>query len=463
MPQLKTAFIIIGSIGVLTALMLVFLQPPGQSRSDPGETRNGDHENEVSSPPDSPPPAATSTEPAVKRLHNRIDAASSTEQFRAAADAILNDAPPEQLTPLMARLLKRWAAHDISEALQFAAGLTGEAGDEDWLKHAVVAAGRVDFARTVEWLEDESLQEGQHQSLLAALYQGAADKVPEQALEHIDSLQDDELRRNMVHKLVGLWAQQDAAAALGWLGSRVPLSEPLRQLHESLFSRFKEDHFDRAGELIQGMPVSERKRQLARDYASELAQRDIPAALKWARGLNAPESYRMALSASYEAWLRAESDKSVILQELLGESDSGFRNHLINEVALDIAANDPAELGDLVSQLPESAQGDVTEKAVRFWQERAPDEAAAWVSRLESGPAKDRGSAVLVDHFTREGDRDRVLSLLNNIEDEQVRHDAAKRATSRWYRQSPDEAREMLEQMSFLNDAEREAIVSDLE
>lgn len=101
-------------------------------------------------------------------------------------------------------------------------------------------------------------------------------------------------------------------------------------------------------------------------------------------------------------------------------------------------------------------------EVVRFRKERATDEAAAWVNGLDSGPAKDRAGAVMVDHYTRKGNRERVVSMLQAIDDARVRHESVEQAAAHWYRQSPAQARELLDQMPFLNDDEKDSIYSRL-
>lgn len=460
MKQLKAPFIAIASILILTALMLTFLEPPGQATRSESDGQTPALPDGRWQPRQTPPAGASPR--ALEPFYRRISEASDTKAYRAAARHIAAEAPAQHFNALMEQLLTRWVVHDTDAALDYAAALEGEQNGRHLLEYALLAAGGSDFGRAIEWLSKQSPAGADKQKLLVALYQGPAGNTPREALRHIDLLEEGEFKDNMVSKLVGQWAQNDTAGALSWLNSQLPLTGALHQLHESLFSSLMENDFDKAGALIQNMPVGERKHRLARRYVVELGERGIPEALQWARTLTDPESYRIALSAGYEAWLRQESAKTVILEELMSESDSDFRNHLINEVALDIAAQDPGKLGEVVDQLPPSAQGAVAEKVVRFWKERAPDEATAWVRELPPGTAKDHASSVLVQYFTKQRRQEHVLALTANIENSRMRYEAARRAVVDWYRRSPETALALLEQMSFLSDTERQSISSEL-
>lgn len=460
MKYLKTPLIVTGSILVLTALMVTFLEPPG--RHEPAaEGGAADRGKTASSQPSSPASPAAD-------FRRKIDAAGSGE-FKAVANEILNEAPSERRAELMARLLDRWAEQDLTAALDFAANLERYDQAVPLLQHVVRKAGETDFAGVMQWLGRQSMAGPKKQHLLTMLYGKPAEAHPEAALAHVDQLPAGDFKNNVIRKLVGQWAREDPAAAREWLDSR-PLDGPLRGLRDSLGGGPPADAPDPApetvtdkAEQILSMPVGDEKNRLAREYAEELAGENLEAAREWARTLNDPEAYKVALSAVYESWMRTEPDKTVILEELLGESDSGFRDHLINEVALDVASADPAALGEVLDQLPDSAQPDVADKIVRFWKERSPDEAAAWAGRLESGPAKDRANSILVEHYLGRDEQGRALSLIGSVEDSELRYELMKKTAEKWHRSNPDEARKMLAGIPFLSDSEKQSLDAHLQ
>ncbi|HEX7028877.1 MAG TPA: hypothetical protein VF268_16675 [Gammaproteobacteria bacterium] len=399
------------------------------------------------------------TGPGFEAFYNRINAASGAVEFQELAAEILSAAPREHIAALLELLLARWAEQDLTATLNFAAGIQDAGLRETLLRHTLIRGGEIDFPATLDWLTRFAMDKEKKYNLIAALYEGVAKESPERALRFVDLLAEDEFKDHIVRVLLEQWAEQDLMAAFAWANEQGPSQALDNALASLLFRLVDQDHPD-AGVLIRNMRASEQKDALARKYADKLAATDIQMAASWARTLDDPNSYGVALSTVYESWFRSEPDKKIIMEQVLVESDNDLRDRLINEIALDMANSDPAELAEMVHRLPESAQLDVAEKAVRFWKERNQSAALDWVEGLSAGPVKDRVSAVMVEDLMTKGNRDRALLFAGTIGDQSLRYQAAKKVLEYWYQVNPDEAQRVVYGVPYLSEAEKQSISS---
>jgi hypothetical protein len=328
---------------------------------------------------------------------------------------------------------------------------------EPLLRYALIKGGNVDFPATLDWLTRFPMDEEKKYNLISALFEGVAKESPEYALQFLDLLAEDNFKDHIVRVLLEQWAEQDLMEAFAWANEQGP-SQSLDNAVASLLFRLVDQNHPDVGVLIRNMRAGEHKDVLAKKYADLLAGTDIQAAANWARTLDDPNSYGIALSTAYEAWFRSEPDKKIIMEQVLVESDSDLRDRLINEIALDMANSDPAELAAMVPRLPESAQLDVAEKAVRFWKERNPSSAMEWVESLSPGPVKDRVSVVMVDDLVTKGDRDRALLFAGTINDESLRYESAKKVMEYWHQVNPAEAQRVVHGIPYLSEDEKQSI-----
>lgn len=450
--QIRTLLLVIGSIVLLSAI-IVFVGTPDHSQSDFASFKG---DNAVS-----PVVAAQSSGEAgsgFEALYKKINAASPAE-FESLAYEVMSTAPAAQVNMFLELLLARWVGKDLAAALNFADNLGDKAMREALLRYVLIKGGQTDFPATLDWLTVHIADDEEMHGLITALFEGVAKESPERALKFAELLGDGNFKDYIVRVLLEQWAQQDMVAAFAWANEQGS-SPMLENAKASFLFRLMEQNPQEAGALIRNMPPGEQKETLARRYAGELAKQDVQAAANWARTLDDSNSYGIALSAAYEAWFLKEPDKKIIMEQVLVESDSDLRDRLINEIALDMANNNPAELAGMIDRLPESAQLDVAEKAVRFWKERNPTAALEWINGLNPGPVKDRTSAVMAEDLVIKGNRDQALMLAGTIGDDSLRYDAARKVLQYWYQANPDEARRVVQGVPYLTETEKDSISS---
>lgn len=452
--QIKIPLLVVGSIILLSAI-IVFLGAPVDSQVDPVSSGANNRGADV----DRGAAVALPADSTFDAFYKKISRASTSAEFAELAYEILSAAEREQVPALLELLLARWVEHDLTAALNFAVNLVDAGIREPLLRHAFAKGGHHDFPGTLDWLTRYSFEEDKKYNLISALFEDVAKESPERALQFAELLVEENFKDHIVRVLLEQWAERDLMAAFNWANEQGP-SQALDNALASLLFRLVDQDHPEAGVLIRNMRVGEQKEALARKYADKLAKTDILAAANWARTLDDPSAYGAALSTAYEAWFRTEPDKKVIMEQVLVESDSNFRDRLINEIALDMANSDPAELAAMVDRLPDSAQLDVAEKAVRFWKERNPTATLEWIEGLNSGPVKDKVSAVMVEDLVTKGERDRALLLAGSIGDKSLQYESAKKVIEYWYQADPDEARRVVHGIPYLSEAEKQSISS---
>lgn len=394
-------------------------------------------------------------------LHKRIDEAVDSGQFKMIAREVLDTiSPGEPVNRLMSLLLDRWIEKDMVAALDFVSHLEREGQQETLLRYTLIEGGYLDFRRVMDWISQQS--EPKRQGLAALLYEGVAKDNPEYALGFIDLLSDEDVKERIVRLVLEQWAERDIAEAVSWAYGQA-LPQTLDDVKRALLSRLIEQDAQEAGAVIREMQAGHEKNTVARKYANLLARTDVQAAANWARSLDDRDAYGIALTAVYEAWFRSETDKKLIMEQVLVESDSDLRDRLINEIALDIANSNPAELAHMIDRLPTTSQQDVAEKAVRFWKERDPQQTLNWVNGLPSGPVRDRASKVMVEDFLLRGDKEGALSLALSIGERGARYESIRKIAEYWYDVNPDEARQTLNSISALTETEKEKISSGIQ
>jgi hypothetical protein len=392
------------------------------------------------------------SDPAAEVLQKQIDEASGSDQFERLAHEVINTMPPESIQRLLQLLLDRWIEQDLSAALDFVIRLERQEIRETLMPYALTEGGYLDFRGVLNWIGRQT--EVARPGLTEMLYAGVGQENPDYALEFIDLLDDGKEKERIMRLLLEQWAQQDIDEVLAWIDTQT-LPQSLADLKASLLSL---KNLQEAGELIRNMQPSHERNTLVKKHADQLARTNIQVAAGWARSLDDPDAHGIALTTVYETWLSIEPDKKLIMEQALVESDGELRDRLINEVALHVASNNPADLAAMVDRLPVSSQQDVAEKVVLYWKEIDLRQTLDWVKNQAPGPVRDRASKFMVDDLLLKDDRKGALSLATMIGNESLRFESVKNVASYWYRVNPAEAQQTLNDISLLSETEKRVI-----
>jgi hypothetical protein len=395
------------------------------------------------------------SDPAIEVLRKQIDEASGSAQFERLAHKVINEVSAEPMLRLLQLLLDRWIEQDLSVALDFVISLEGQEIRETLLPYALTEAGYLDFRGVLDWIGRQS--EAARYKLTELLYAGIAQENPDYALELVDLLDDGEEKERIMRLVLEQWARRDIEAVLSWMDTQT-LPKTLADLKASLLASLPEQHLQEAGSFIRNMQPGHEKNTMTRNHAELLARTSIQAAASWARSLDDPDAHGIALTTVYQTWLSIEPDKKLIMEQVLVESDGELRDRLINEIALHVASNNPADLAAMVDRLPVSAQQDVAEKVVLYWKEIDLRQTLDWVKNQAPSPMRDRASKFMVDDLLLKDDRRGALSLATIIGNKSMRFESVKNIVAYWYLINPAEAQQTLNGISFLSEAEKATI-----
>jgi hypothetical protein len=395
------------------------------------------------------------SDPAIEVLRKQIDEASGSAQFERLAHEVINEASAEPMLRLLQLLLDRWIEQDLSVALDFVINLEVQEIREILLPYALTEAGYLDFRSVLDWIGRQS--EAARHRLTELLYAGVAQENPDYALELVDLLDDGEEKERIMRLVLEQWARRDIEAVLSWMDTQA-LPKTLADLKASLLASLPEQHLQEAGAFIRNMQPGHEKNTMTRNHAELLARTSIQAAASWARSLDDPDAHGIALTTVYQTWLSIEPDKKLIMEQVLVESDGELRDRLINEIALHVASNNPADLAAMVDRLPTSAQQDVAEKVVLYWKEIDLRQTLDWVKNQAPSPMRDRASKFMVDDLLLKDDRRGALSLATIIGNKSMRFESVKNIVAYWYLINPAEAQQTLNGISFLSEAEKATI-----
>lgn len=453
----KTPLTIVAAIIVLTAIMLLVLEPPGQQKKI--SASNGSQGNVVDQSMSTDNNTAEGDD-IYSQLRREIQQAKSNEELKALSDKIADTVPAARLPELLQSLFDHWITLDMTAALDNARRMKRHKNAGLIMDHSIVFAGQIDFPSVYNWIMNLAIEEAERKALINALYYGVGKNSPGFALSFIDLLNDGSEKDLIMQSLVEQWAAKDLNSVLSWLNSK-QLSESMQQLKESLVAKSVQSDSDISGELIRDMEMGEEKYQLIREYAAKLAKENFDEATAWARSLNDPEANRIAMSAIYEAWITVEPDKQKVLERLVN-SGSESKEDLINEISLNMASEDPAAVAKIIDQIPQSARPDVADRIVRFWQERNPVEALNWIDQLDGGITRDRASSAILESLLAANQNDEALSLINEMQNQSIRFAASRRLIESLNEYDPEGAISTLNGLEFLNNNEKQSILASL-
>ena len=365
---------------------------------------------------------------------------------------------------LLLSMYNRWVQLDMQAALDSAIMFKEQNKNDGVLDYVLITSGKIKFPVVYKWLMARIEDEGEKKVFTNMLfYEVARDSSPAFVLTYINLIENDVLKEGIMRVLIEQWAARDLASSLSWLQTQT-LPESLQGIEDSLLARSaQQEEQESIGDMIRQMNPGKEKFKKTRDYAHQLAGTDIQTATDWARSLDDPKSYKIALSVVFEAWVKQEPDKARIFEELLAESDPDVRDHLLNEVSLDIASSNPKDLADMIEMVPTSAQPEIAEKVVRFWRGRNPQETVDWVRGLNTGTTRDHATVALTDHLLNIKKFDQVIELVSKVQDKQKQYEASVKIFERMYQYSPEQAKQAMDGADYLSAEQREQLSTALD
>ncbi len=306
--------------------------------------------------------------------------------------------------------------------------------------------------------------------------------------------------QDLAAALSAAWSLRDPEATRNWIEA---LREPRAQ--DQAWSRFRINVDDfgsgRALELIQSVASERAQATLALSVSSQLAEKDLPQALKWTEQLPPGAARQQALlslmdrwapndpaaavayaaaetegqgradllrrtvgiwslvdSSAALAWIKDRppgEERSAVAADALRSikefdpqrslawldliDNPGMRNHAAAEVVQEMAKGDGAAAAQFAARLPPEAQPEAFHSVVRGWAFDNPDSAGGWINTLPTGHARD--SAIEAYVSVVDGmDAGLATRWAMAIEEPALRNQTVSGAFKRWVLEKPDAA-----------------------
>ena len=224
-------------------------------------------------------------------------------------------------------------------------------------------------------------------------------------------------------RLIGSWAKRDAAAATAHLRSLGDGPAQAR-LARSVLSSLAESSPALAAELLPRFPKALRHPETVSAIVSQWASRDLPAALRWAEGMDNPETRRIALAAAIE-WASNEDPKAALDLYQRHQNDPALAGQLALAAAGSFASDPQAGLR-WIESLPSMAARDVAFTGLfNAWAKQDPKGAAQHAATLPPGQARN-ASLGTVANALASADPDALLPWLKSLASPKERLDVGR-------------------------------------
>jgi len=318
---------------------------------------------------------------------------------------------------------------DDAQASAVAPGLIALAGRDNALVDRVIGALPVRLAT----------------SLVSSAVLRVAQDSPADAIARAESIADPAMRKNAVSQVLSIWAQRDPLAALAYVDGlpaaaqrdvvnsgiwfQIATSKPellldrldtfppeqRRGLEQMALQTVAQRDPQAALARLAEMPRGEQREQLLQTVARSFGEHDAAAALAWARALQPPEpgvlaqviagvanndpmraidlaaeitspmEQMQALQTAY-MWATARDPTlfAPLLDRALAQSNAQARQMLVQSLAANWAASDPAKATEWLLANGSRAPADVVTQIASQYARVDPTAAASYVQRMPS-------------------------------------------------------------------------------
>jgi hypothetical protein len=380
------------------------------------------------------------------------------ERDPARAAAFLKGRPEFRIDgDLYGILAVKWSQHDLQQALKWSKELPAGRSRAEAMKGVGQVWAEQDPAAMAAEISRARLE--WDREVVTAVAQNWSKRDPRAAIDWIESLpvkedRDAAWRRFRLDTTqLGTEAMLEVVSAMpdvSWRGNIVNMaaSELARKdvraalsLTESLpeglrpqalryvIDQWAEREPEAAVRYLTGLPESERRDALRRAVSS-WAVRDTSAAMNWTRQLPVSEE-RDQVVAQVAGGLR-QFDPAAAAQWIDLMGTHGNRAHLIQETVGSWAGTDPVAATRWLSQFPEGAQNaEAHFQIARQWALADAEGSANWIGTLQAGPTRDaaiRAFVKSVDGY----DAGLATTWATAIEDPRQRRESLTSAFNRW-------------------------------
>ena len=246
-----------------------------------------------------------------------------------------------------------------------------------------------------------------------SLVSAAAAFSPEQTLARIVAMKDRRARYQMLGALMQSWLLRDPEAAMTALAEAGVRGLDRQSVLRRALNGMAESHPTESFELLTKHP----------EIAGEGLYRDIFA--RWGQGRSAPEAMAAINGLTSHAWRReaigglaeslGERDLEAALKWAKDLGNPAERDHALRQALEQNLNRDPqrvaAEWGQIQGDV---AKTEMAEQLARSWSRRDPDAALEWANRALTGQARERAVGQIAETWMRR-DPQRAAPLLETL------------------------------------------------
>ncbi|WP_016953874.1 hypothetical protein [Catenovulum agarivorans] len=379
-----------GSIVALSVVMLCivgllsfFLRQPANSPESAIESTNS---NNTRTDATQQPESVNSTNPKTtteKQINQSLAECKNTgwqldnlQQIQSCI-TLLTTKNPSTINDLL-NLYKAWAALDLNSALVHLMAQPAEVSS--YLIYDVISAASADNLNSVlNWLDSQTLEESVKSDLLISAYVGASEHNQASILALAENLSDANLKTQIMDSILVNWAQVEYTAVLEWIEGR-ERSNMYYSVINKLILNLLEQQPAEALYYLELMPQNPQKTILIARYAHTVAKQDLNSALTWAITLNEPIERAAALNSILDLAVAEPQNHQFAWQLALNEAEPNMQQHLLLNVAQNIANQDVLWLVEKFDAIPKSNQAEIARIIVKKWREIDEEAANNWAN-----------------------------------------------------------------------------------
>ncbi len=284
-----------------------------------------------------------------------------------------------------------------------------------------------------------------------------AQKDPRRALELVTTAGDDSIEDHSVSMIFHQWAQKDpegAKAAFSKLTGR-----NAEQARMSLISSLAQSDPKSAWQFANSLPASAMGTMDPRQQVIQTwAQSDPQAALKAALEIQESGSRASAISSAVSSWAR--SDFQGALQYAINVSDSTTRSDVLRAMSMNPSGNRQELLDAVFEYMPtgDNFQQSVSQ-IISSWAREDPAAAAAAAAQLPLGRIFSQSVSMIASQWSQTGRKEEVFAWAKTLPEGEARRGALGSLFSQWSSQDPQGA---IAALTSLDPADRKQAIQSI-
>jgi len=406
----------------------------------------------------SPDQFSTKFQSSLKKSYREILPPSGTPPFQDLLEQARRAPSNVHHKALLHLAFQKLASENLEQAIAYALGIEESDGRLDYLATIFQEVGRTDLTNALVLINQHAPSDSKN-ILLAAAFTGLAETDPLRAMLRSEELVEGSDQNWVKRSIVEVWAKKDISEVFDWISTQ-PANMQLKELHEMVIGEYIRQAPHEAGPLIKEMYSGSSKNHLAGQYAHKLVQEgNIRKALDWANTLGDSEAKERVIEVAVEAWAK-EDWRSAL--RYASNYQGAARVGMLEQIAVKIARQDPAQAAKNLANFPEDAQETAAHQIAYIWAEKNPSAVVDWVGQLSpSHPHYESIIKGAVNSMYRI-EPERAFTLTTFLSSES-RLAFMKRTGQRWFENDPDAARAAIMSDPRLGKEEKTTLISEVE